>query len=115
MEKYQICINPKNLKRLASFPFLSVLNSVVLEHLLLSVAHISPRLLYVLPKAVIRFSWECGICMFSPGIARFSLEIAYVLPGVVSSGFLPAKRAFDRRCVLKASRSNVDVKMIKLA
>ena len=43
VEKYQICINPKSLKRWASFPvFLFVFNSVALEHLLLSVSPTFP-------------------------------------------------------------------------
>ena len=92
--------------------FLFVFLFVVLYHLLISVAYVSPSLLYVLPTTGVSFPWESCICMFSPGIARFSLGIPYVLPGFVWCVFLLAEGAFDRRSVFKpASRSNVDVKM----
>ena len=95
------------------FPlFLTGLNNAVLEHVLLSVAHISSRHLYVLPKTGVSFSWESGICIFSPGIARLSVGVSYVLPGFVSCAFLPAKRDFDRRSVLKVSRSKMDFKTV---
>ena len=107
MEKYQICINPKNLKRLASFSFfLSVFFlCVVLEHLLLAFAYISPRLLYFfLPKTGVSFYWESGICMFAPGIARFFLGVPYVLPGfrLALSRVCTTEGAFDHRSVLTA-------------
>ena len=78
---------------------------------MISVAHISPRLLYVLPKTGVSFSWESAwyiprkLHSFPRESRIYSLDLRRVC-------FDPQKET--RRSVLKASRSNVDVIMFKL-